>query len=230
MHTAAPPGPNYSITASETQANPWKESSHIHTAPKGSNFPRGTPQGICQPGRTANGPLLFNTENAFFPCARSVAIFHSKTGLGSKFPSLGSANPWDGNRFPWDVSAETPRAAAFPKLKGGRRWASAFNGLTYSAQGFGAGCGMATKKAFPPGAVPGEARCRAETLGGRGRRGAPLGHLRRKGSSRTYTLMRFTAPGVPCSLRGSRRMPVSSRVAPRSMTRAWGKAARPVLQ
>ena len=158
--------------------------------------------------------------------ARFGPIFHSKTGLGSKFPSLGSANPWDGNRFPWDVSAETPRAAAFPKLKGGRRWASALT-LCHMAH---RGCGMATKKAFPPGAVPGKARCRAETLGGRGRRGAPLGHLRRKGFSRTYTLMRFTAPGVPCSLRGSRRMPVSSRVAPRSMTRAWGKAARPVLQ
>ena len=57
--------------------------------------------------------------------ARFDPIFPSESGLGSKFPSLGSANPWDGNRFPWDVSAETPRAAAFPKLKGGRRWASA---------------------------------------------------------------------------------------------------------
>ena len=77
--TPAPQGSNYSITAGETQANPRKESSHIHTAPKGSNFPRGTPQGICQPGRTANGPLLFNTENAFFPCARSVACEYTKT-------------------------------------------------------------------------------------------------------------------------------------------------------
>ena len=151
------------------------------------------------------------------------------------WPWIEISIPWIGESMGWKsismgcFGRNTPRGR-ISKAKRRTTVGVRFNGLTYSAQGFGADCGMATKKAFPPGAVPGKARCRAETLGGRGRRGAPLGHLRRKGSSRTYTLMRFTAPGVPCSLRGSRRMPVSSRVAPRSMTRAWGKAARPVLQ
>ena len=53
------------------------------------------------------------------------AIFHPKTGLGSKFPWDGSAIPWDGNRNPWDVSAEQPHGRTKISLKGGRRWASA---------------------------------------------------------------------------------------------------------
>ena len=52
-------------------------------------------------------------------------IFPPKSGLGSKFPSLGSANPWDGNRFPWDVSAEGPHGRTKTTLKGGRTCASA---------------------------------------------------------------------------------------------------------
>ena len=55
---------------------------------------------------------------------RPHPIFPPKSGLGSKFPSLGSANPWDGNGFPWDVSAKGPHGRAEISLKGGRRWAS----------------------------------------------------------------------------------------------------------
>ena len=56
--------------------------------------------------------------------ARFDPIFPPKSGLGSKFPSLGLANPWDGNGFPWDVSAKGPHGRAEISLKGGRRWAS----------------------------------------------------------------------------------------------------------
>ena len=44
---------------------------------------------------------------------------------GNRNPWDGSANPWDGNRNPWDGSTEKPLPAAFPTLKGGRRWPSA---------------------------------------------------------------------------------------------------------
>ena len=53
------------------------------------------------------------------------AIFPLESGLRSKFPSLGSAVPWDGNGNPWDVSAEQPHGRTKISLKGGRRWASA---------------------------------------------------------------------------------------------------------
>ena len=73
-----------------------------------------------RPSRKSRGEGLFRHYMAHFG-----AIFPPKSGLGSKFPSLGSANPWDGNRFPWDVSAEGPHGRTEISLKGGRRWASA---------------------------------------------------------------------------------------------------------
>ena len=51
--------------------------------------------------------------------------FRPKSAHRSKFPWDGSADPWDGNRNPWDGSTEKPLPAAFPTLKGGRRWPSA---------------------------------------------------------------------------------------------------------
>ena len=44
---------------------------------------------------------------------------------GNRNPWDGNRNPWDGNRNPWDGSTEKPLPAAFPTLKGGRRWPSA---------------------------------------------------------------------------------------------------------
>ena len=82
-----------------------------------------------RPSRKSRGEGLFRHYMAHLG-----AIFPPKSGLGSKFPSLGSANPWDGNRFPWNVSAETPRAAAFPTLKGGQRSLSALT-LCHIAHG-----------------------------------------------------------------------------------------------
>ena len=82
-----------------------------------------------RPSRKSRGEGLFCHY-----MAQNGLIFPPKSGLGSKFPSLGSANPWDGNRFPWDVSAETPRAAAFPTLKGGQRSLSALT-LCHIAHG-----------------------------------------------------------------------------------------------
>ena len=57
--------------------------------------------------------------------AQIAGNFPLKSAHGTKFPWDGTADPWDGNRNPRDGSAEIPRPAAFPTLKGGRAWVSA---------------------------------------------------------------------------------------------------------
>ena len=74
------------------------------------------------------GMLFCETRSKRHFChymAQIAGNFPLKSAHGTKFPWDGTADPWDGNRNPRDGSAEIPRPAAFPTLKGGRAWVSA---------------------------------------------------------------------------------------------------------